>query len=117
MRMPLLDFLAKGDLKFVIILYTFLIVAIVYFFKKLRQKEAQEQYNLKIKKLVSWSLLIAAFSLLLGLLHSFYFVSQAEGIADNLLFGGLANMLITPTLGVAIGMIIKLLSTPIPVKK
>ena len=47
---------------------------------------------------------------MLALLHSFYFVSKAGGIANNLLFGGLANMLITPALGVVIAMIIKLLS-------
>ena len=67
MRMPLLDFLANGDLKFVIVLYALLITAIVFFFKKLKERENQEQYNLKIKKLVNWSLLIAVFSLLLGL--------------------------------------------------
>lgn len=117
MRMSLLDFLVNGDLKFVIVLYTFLITAIVFFFKKLKLKENQEKYNIKINKLVSWSLLIAVFSLLLGLLHSFYFVSKAGGIAGNLFFGGLANMLITPILGVVIAMIIKLLSIPILIKK
>ncbi|WBX70800.1 hypothetical protein [Tenacibaculum retecalamus] len=117
MRMPLLDFLANGDLKFVIVLYIFLIASFVFFFKKMKEKENQDFYNLKIKKLVTWSLLISFFSLLLGLLHSFYFVSKAGGIANNLLFGGLANMLITPTLGVVIAMIIKLLSTPILSKK
>lgn len=117
MRMPLLDFLANGDLKFVVILYAFLIISIVYFIKKFKQKEHQEELNLKIKRLVNWSLFISAFSLLLGLLHSFYFISKSGGIANNLLFGGLANMLITPTLGVAIAMIIKLLSTPLVVKE
>ncbi len=117
MRMPLLDFLVNGDLKFVIILYAFLITSFVFFFKKLKEKENQEFYNLKIKNLINWSLLISVFSLLLGLLHSFYFVSKAGGIANNLLFGGLANMLITPTLGIVIAMIIKLLSTSILSKK
>lgn len=117
MRMPLLDFLVNGDLKFVIILYTFLSIALIYFFKKLKQKETQEKYNLKLKKLVSWSLLISAFSLLLGVLHSFYFISKSGGIASNLLFGGLANTLITPTLGVVIAIIINSLATPLIFKK
>ncbi|MFK8058946.1 MAG: hypothetical protein AB8B78_02540 [Polaribacter sp.] len=117
MRMPLLDFLANGDLKFVIILYAFLITALVYFFKKLKQKEHQEIHNLKIKKLINWTLSLSLFSLFLGLLHSFYFISKANGIANNLLFGGLANMLITPTLGIAISIIIKLLALPITSKK
>ncbi|CAM1345087.1 conserved membrane hypothetical protein [Tenacibaculum amylolyticum] len=117
MRMPLFDFLFNGDLKFVVILYTFLIVAIVFFVKKIKTKENQEYYNLKLKKLVNWSLLIALFSLLLGLLHSFYFISKAKGIATSLLFSGLSNMLITPTLGVVIAIIIKLLSTSLPLKR
>lgn len=117
MRMPLLDFLTNGDLKFVIILYTFLIAAIILFFKKMKQREHQEIYNLKIKKLISWSLLISVLSLFLGLLHSFYFVSKTGGVANNMLFGGLSNMLITPTLGIIITIIIKLLAAPIASKK
>lgn len=117
MRMPILEFLTNGDLKFVIILYAFLITAIVYFFKKLKEKEQQEKYNSKIKKLFHWSLLLSFFSLFLGLLHSFYFISKANNIANNLLFGGLANMLITPTLGLVIAIIIKLLATPLIIKK
>lgn len=116
MRMPLSDFLTNGDLKFVIILFALLITALIYFLKKLKEKEKQEAYNLKIKKLVSWSLLLGSFSLLLGLLHSFYFLSKANGVANNLLFGGLSNMLITPTLAVIIAIIIKLLATPITSK-
>lgn len=110
MRMPFIDFLTQGDLKFVLILYAFLIMAIVFFFKKLKQKEQQEIYNIKIKKLVSWTLVISTFSLLLGLLHSFYFMSKVNGVAPNLFYGGLANVLVTPTLGVAIAIIIKLLT-------
>ena len=117
MRMPFIDFLTQGDLKFVLILYAFLIMAIVFFFKKLKQKEQQETYNVKIKKLVSWTLIISAFSLLLGLLHSFYFMSKVNGIAPNLFYGGLANVLVTPTLGVAISVIIKLFATPLTSKK
>lgn len=114
--MPLLDFLTNGDLKFVIVLYIFLIVAFGFFFKKLKKKENQDQYNQKIKKLANWSLIISVFSLMLGLLHSFYFISKSGGIASNLLFGGLANMLITPTLGIVVAIAIKLLSTPLQQK-
>ncbi|MCF2875299.1 MULTISPECIES: hypothetical protein [unclassified Tenacibaculum] len=117
MRMPLLDFLTNGDLKFVVVLYVFLIVAFIYFFKKLKEKENQEVYNQKIKKLVNWSIVISVFSLMLGLLHSFYFISKAGGVNNNLLFGGLSNMLITPTLGMAIAIVIQLLSTPLKEQK
>ena len=117
MRMPFIEFLSNGDLKFVVVLYAFLIAAVLFFIKKLKNKEAQETYNFKINKLVNWSLLISGVSLLLGLLHSFYFISKANGIATPLLFGGLSNMLITPVLGLFIAMIIKLLATPLSSKK
>lgn len=117
MRMPITDFLTNGDLKFVIILYAFLIIAIVHFVKKLSNKAVQEQYNKKLHKLVNWSLYISVFSLLLGLLHSFYFISKAKGIANHLLFGGLSNVMITPVLGIVIAMIIKLLATSIKTTK
>ena len=117
MRMPISHFLLSGDLKFVIVLFIFLIAAVIYFFKKKQRSEDQERYNLAIKKLVNWSIHISVFSLLLGLMHSFYFISKAQGVAPHLLFGGLANVMITPTLGVVIAMIIKLLSTPLPIKK
>ena len=113
MRMPFTEFLTNGDLKFVIILYAFLITAIIYFIKKTANKSEQKSYNLKINKLVNWSLFISIFSLLLGLMHSFYFIAKAKGIANHLLFGGLSNVIITPVLGVAIAMIIKLLATPL----
>ncbi|PQJ80781.1 hypothetical protein [Polaribacter porphyrae] len=106
MRMPILEFLANGDLKFVIIFYALLITAIIYFFKKLKARECQETYNSKIKKLFYWCILLSIFSLLLGLLHSFYFISKTNNIANNLLFRGFANMLITPTHGVIIAIII-----------
>ncbi len=117
MRMPLSEFLTNGDLKFVIILFIFLFTSIYYFIKKNKNKEHQEILNLKMNKLVIWCLYLSVFSLLLGLLHSFYFISKVQGVANNLLFGGLSNVLITPTLGIVIAMIIKLLSTPLPSKK
>lgn len=117
MRMPLSDFLTNGDLKFIIILYIFLFISIYNFFKKIKSRKLQDVHNLKIKKLANWSLLLSVFSLLLGLLHSFYFISKTNGIANNMLFSGLSNMLITPTLGIVITIIIKLLSTPLYLKK
>lgn len=116
MRMPFTEFLTSGDLKFVLILYAFLITAIIYFIKKIANKSQQENYNLKMNKLVNWSLFICVFSLLLGLMHSFYFISKAKGIANHLLFGGLSNVIITPVLGISIAMIIKLLTTPLKEK-
>jgi hypothetical protein len=112
MRMPFTEFLANGDLKFVLLLYAFLIAAIIYFVKKKTNNEQQELYNFKLNKLANCSLFITVFSLLLGLMHSFYFISKTNGIANNLLFGGLSNVLITPVLGITIAMIIKLLATP-----
>lgn len=117
MRMPLSEFLANGDLKFVIVLCIFLSISIYYFIKKITKKDQQVHLNSKMNKLVTWSLFIGILSLMLGLLHSFYFISKVNGIANNLLFGGLANVIITPTLGVVIAMIIKLLSIPIAAKK
>jgi hypothetical protein len=111
MRMPLSDFLTNGDLKFVIILYIFLFISIYYFVKKIKNRELQDVFNLKLNRLVTWSILISVFSLLLGLLHSFYFISKTNGIANNMLFNGLSNTLITPTLGIVITIIIKLLTT------
>lgn len=108
--MPFTEFLTNGDLKFVIILYAFLIASIILFIKKKREPKLEVKYNNILKGLVNWSLLISLFSLLLGLLHSFYFISKAKGVASHLLFGGLANTLITPVLGVAIAIIINVLS-------
>ncbi len=116
MRMPFYEFITNGDLKFVIVLIAFLIAAFVFFYQQFTQKISIEIFQKKLKNLVKWSLLISVFSLFLGLLHSFYFVSKANGIATPLLFSGLANMLITPTLGVAIAMGIKLM-TILPNKK
>lgn len=117
MRMPLIDFLTNGDLKFVITLVTFFGISVYYFFQKIKNKENQNLYNQKINKLVTWSLMISVFSLLLGLLHSFYFISKANGIGNHLLFAGLANVIITPTLGVVVAMLNKLLATPIKLEK
>ena len=116
MRMPFTEFLTNGDLKFVLILYAFLIAAVIFFVKKNANRNLQKNYNLKINKLVNWSLLIAVFSFLLGLMHSFYFISKAKGIANHLLFAGLSNVIITPVLGIAIAMLIKLLATPLKEK-
>lgn len=116
MRMSLTEFLTNGDLKFVIILYILLAVSIFYFVKKLQQKEAQEFYNKKLQKLFKWVLILSVFSLFLGLLHSFYFIANANGIAPNMLFRGLSNMMITPTLGIAIAIIINLLTISLKTK-
>lgn len=116
MRMPLSEFLSSGDPKFVIVLVVFLITGIIFFAKKRTHKEVQDAYNIKLNKLVSWSLMVSCFSLLVGLLHSFYFIAQSKGIAAPLLFGGLANVLVTPILGIVIAMVIKLLATPLKTK-
>lgn len=116
MRMPLNEFLTSGDLKFIIVLAIFLGLSIYYFFKKIGDKQNETSYNKKINKIAVWSLLVSLFSLMLGLLHSFYFISKTNGIASNLLFAGLANVLVTPILGLVTAMVIKVLSTPFKLK-
>ncbi len=112
MRMPFMEFITNGDLKFMLIILVLLIISMIHFFKKINDKENQLKYNKKLKKLSNWSLILAIFALFLGLMHSLYFISKAGGIAPNLLYRGLANTLIAPVFGIAICIIIKLLATP-----
>ena len=114
MRMPLIEFLLGGDPKFMIVLFALLIGSIIQFVKKMKTKnvdngEAKAQtLNTQLNKLANWSLIVGVFSLLLGFMHSFYFIGKVGGIAPNLLFQGIASALITPVFGIAVAIITKL---------
>lgn len=116
MRMPLTYFFAGGDPKFMIVLTVLLVLAVIHFIKKVKARNDEKggentitERNSKLHRLTTWTLIIAAFSLLLGLLHSFYFIGQAVGIAPHLMFQGISRMLITPVYGIAIAIITKIL--------
>ncbi|WP_338356642.1 MotA/TolQ/ExbB proton channel family protein [Yeosuana marina] len=115
MRMPFTEFITNGDLKFIIVFVIFSATAIVHFVKKLKSKNSPEYqklvkyHNSKIDIAAFWILISGILSLLLGLMHSFYFIGKAGGIAPNLIFQGISTALITPVLGVALFMICKIL--------
>ncbi|WP_166963779.1 MotA/TolQ/ExbB proton channel family protein [Yeosuana marina] len=115
MRMPFTEFITNGDVKFIIVFVIFSATAIVHFVKKLKSKNSPEYqklvkyHNSKIDIAAFWILISGILSLLLGLMHSFYFIGKAGGIAPNLIFQGISTALITPVLGVALFMICKIL--------
>lgn len=114
MRMPFMEFITNGDLKFVISFAIFFMVSIYHFFKKLNIKNNTDKdlvayHNSKINVAANWILILAVLSLLLGFMHSFYFVGKAGSIAPNLIFTGVSYALITPVLGVSLHIICKTL--------
>ncbi len=116
MRMPFFEFLTSGDLKFIIVFIIFSLIAIYYFIKKLQDQKSEsqllliDQHNTKITNAANWILISSVLSLLLGLMHSFYFMGKAEGIATKLIYSGVSYALITPVLGVCLSMGCKILS-------
>jgi hypothetical protein len=116
MRMPFSEFIANGDLKFIVVYIIFTTIAVVHFFKKIQVKKSEDRqlltrhHNTKIKSAAFWILISSVLSLLLGFMHSFYFIGKAGGMAPNLIFQGVSNALITPTLGVCIYIICRILS-------
>jgi len=119
MRMPFTEFITSGDLKFIIVFIIFISIAIYHFIRKLRTREDQElteHHNLKINSAAFWILVLSALSLLLGLMHSFYFIGKAGGIAPNLIFQGVSYALITPVLGLGLYIISKTLSSTFNLK-
>lgn len=115
MRMPFVEFISNGDLKFIIVFIVFSAVALFHFIKKLQIKNQRENqslikyHNSKIDISAFWILISSLLSLLLGLMHSFYFIGKAGGIAPNLIFQGVSFALITPVLGVCLFMVSKIL--------
>lgn len=116
MRMPFIEFITSGDLKFIIVFIIFISIAIYHFIKKIRigkseeNQELIEHLNTKINSAAFWILILSALSLLLGLMHSFYFIGKAGGIAPNLIFQGVSYALITPVLGLGLYITSKILS-------
>lgn len=114
MRMPFIEFITSGDLKFSIVFIIFTGVALFHGIKKAQLKKSAENYELinyhnsKIDSAAFWIISASILSLLLGLMHSFYFIGKAGGIAPSLIFQGVSNALITPVLGVCLFMISKI---------
>lgn len=115
MRMPFTEFITNGDLKFIIVFIIFSSVNICHFIKKLKARKSENNlelvsyHNSKIDIASFWILISSALSLLLGLLHSFYFIGKAGGIAPNLIYQGISYTLITPVLGICLFIICKIL--------
>ncbi|AWM13909.1 hypothetical protein DI487_08560 [Flavobacterium sediminis] len=111
--MPFTEFIASGDPKFIIVFLIFSSIAVFHFIKKLKTKPEDQKlisyYNSKIDHAAFWILISGILSLLLGLMHSFYFVGKSGGIAPNLMFQGISYTLITPVLGISLYMICKIL--------
>jgi hypothetical protein len=117
MRMPLLEFITGGDLKFMIALTLLFVLTLVQFSKKMKVNKGSVpdmlQINLLNKKIIqkgNWIALLSLFSLLLGLMHSFYFIGKVGGAAPAIIFQGLAFTLVTPVYGLVIYMLCKLMS-------
>jgi len=116
MRMPFIEFITGGDLKFILVFVIFTVVTIYHFIKKLKAKHKSNNldlvayHNLKIDNAAFWILISSVLSLLLGLMHSFYFIGKAGGIAPHLIFQGLSVALITPVLGIGLYIICKILN-------
>ncbi|WP_459210825.1 hypothetical protein [Aquimarina rhabdastrellae] len=113
MRMPFAEFITSGDLKFIVVYSIFVATAIFHFIKKIKQKDHDiiKYHNSKIETAAFWILISSVLSLLLGLMHSFYFIGKANGIAPKLIFQGVSYALITPVLGISFFMIIKILKS------
>lgn len=115
MRMPFSEFIASGDLKFIIAFITFCSLALYHFFKKIQAKNHQDRiailqyHNSKIDSAAFWILISSVFSLLLGFMHSFYFIGKTGGISPSLIFQGVSYALITPVLGVCLFICCKIL--------
>lgn len=114
MRMPFIEFITNGDLKFIVAFVIFSVVAIYNFKIKMQLGNKTENqslikhHNSKINNAAFWILILSTLSLLLGLMHSFYFIGKAGGVAPDLIFQGVSYALITPVLGVCLFIICKI---------
>lgn len=115
MRMPFIEFITNGDLKFIIVYIIFSSLAVYHFVKKQKIKCNPENeqlityHNSHINNAAFWILISGVLSLFLGLMHSFYFIGKVGGIAPKLIFQGISNALITPVLGISLFIILKIL--------
>ena len=115
--MPFSEFMTSGDLKFIIAFIIFISIAVYHFFKKLQTKKNEnsqdlmQHHNSKINNAAFWILILSVLSLFLGLMHSFYFIGKAGGIATGMIFQGVSYALITPVLGICLFIICKIISS------
>ncbi len=113
--MPFTEFILSGDVKFIVTYVIFSAVAFYHFFKKVQARknseslDAVQKHNKKITVAGGWILTLSGFSLLLGLMHSFYFIGKAGGVAPHLIFQGVSNALITLVFGMVLFMVSRLL--------
>lgn len=116
MRMPLIQFLTGGDLKFLIAFLLFFGYIGYHFIQKLKagkQNASPEQiaaYEARMRGGAFWILILSILYLLVGLLHGFYHIGNAGGMPPNMIFKGFSNTLITPIFGLALYIISKALS-------
>jgi hypothetical protein len=103
--MPLMEFIGGGDPKFMISI-TVLFIALLVQLVRRRQPKSGEGDIASLHKLdrqlgnLSFAILmLSALSLLLGFLHSFYFMGQVESVNPRLLYAGVSRTLITPVYG------------------
>jgi hypothetical protein len=118
MRMPFLEFITGGDLKFMILLTVLLLSSILQLSKKITESKKTDKdislinlVNANLNKHTTWVGVLSLFSLMLGLMHSFYFIGKVGGAAPGLIFQGLSHTLVTPVFGLAIYMLIKVMQT------
>lgn len=112
--MPFSEFIISGDLKFLAIFIICMVVALIHFIKKIESlkkndPEAVAFRNSRINASSFWILIVSILSLLLGLMHSFYFIGKSGGIAPGLLFQGISFTLITPIVGLGFFIICRFL--------
>ena len=116
MRMPFSEFIASGDLKFMITFIIFFSLALYHFFKKIQARKYHNSieliayHNSKINNAAFWVLISSVLSLLLGFMHSFYFIGKAGGIAPSLISQGVSYALITPVSGICLFICCKILN-------
>jgi len=115
MRMPFNEFIANGDLKFIIAFLVLSAIAIFHLIKKVQVRknpddlQIEKQHISKFNTAIFWILLLSILSLLLGFMHGFYFIGKAGGMAPYLIFQGVSYALITPIIGVLLFAICKIL--------
>lgn len=113
MRMPFLEFITGGDLKFIL---AYVVVLGLFVFRLLKQSSADADLQ-RARRTVLWFLPLSGFTLLLGLMHSFYFLGQTGGAAPGLIYAGVARALITPVLGMALYILCQLILALVSTKK
>ena len=106
--MPFMEFIANGDLKFLIVFVALALYAAFHFSKKaiaVRKDGSvllSNYHNTKITQASVWMLALSALSLMLGLMHGFYFIGKAGSISPSTIFQGVSFALITPIFGICL---------------